>query len=85
MIGRFKHLAELLHRFSLFYKNNRYTITPACISDACASFTVYCDMVTDGGGWTIVGAVTGADNEQPFTSNVTVDGDPFKVRGLCQE
>lgn len=38
-------------------------------------------MVTDGGGWTIVGAVTGADNEEPFTSNVAVDGDPFKVRG----
>ena len=45
-------------------------------------------MTTDGGGWTIVGAVTGADGEQPFTTNIAVEGNPLAVsaqnRRECQ-
>jgi hypothetical protein len=44
-------------------------------------------MTTDGGGWTIVYAATGADGEQQMTSNTAVAGNPlsFQAHNLTRQ
>jgi len=74
--NEYLHPVDAGHLYQGTVGDGRYVIDPDG-AGAGASWTAYCDMATDGGGWTILHAITGANGEQPLVSNAEVAGDPM--------
>jgi hypothetical protein len=49
--------------------SGKFTIDPDGAGNGVAPFSVWCDMTTDGGAWTIVSSHAGLDNQQGFTGD----------------
>ncbi|HKU38973.1 MAG TPA: thrombospondin type 3 repeat-containing protein, partial [Polyangiales bacterium] len=68
---RFPRSCHMQKLFAPLSASGNYMIDPDG-PGGLEPFLATCDMETAGGGWTIVTAITGGDDEQPLTSNFEV-------------
>ncbi|KAK3262082.1 hypothetical protein CYMTET_29041 [Cymbomonas tetramitiformis] len=66
------------HREAGYTTDGQYFIRPSGLGTD--TIVVSCDQSTDGGGWTIVGAYTGANAESVLTATDTTNGNPLSYQ-----